>query len=210
MPIKVTDENNNEIEAFTAEEIAQAKAEGVKVGEDAKASAQKEVEAAKSELEKLKKVSAEKTENFKKLNEMSEAEREKFTAKEIEAMKRVEAAENKAKTLEERYSEDTKNRILADKKKALFKYHGGNKELEESLTKNFEMINLPGDTTEIIEERARMAANIVKGGMERNNPLMSVLNGQAPSIKNATKTEEFLKSDKGQKAAKLMDIKDNK
>ncbi len=196
MPFKATNENGEEIEAYTAEEIEAQKGEAV--------TARKEADEAKAEVERLNGHLNMQKENFKKLNEYSEEERSKFSAEKIEMMKRQEAAEAKATALENKYNDDQKARITSDKEKALAKYHGGNAELKAALEKNFELINLQGDTTEIIEERAKLAANMEKGKIGIGNPLMANLNGEAPSIKNKGETEKFMESDKAKQALKLM------
>lgn len=198
--IKVTDENGVEQDAILASEYESKVAESQKAINDAKAEAQ----AAKEEAEKYKKVSAEKTDNFKKLNEMSEKEKETFSAKEIENMKRIEAAEAKAAALENKINEDVNSRIVGDKEKALAQYHGGNKELKEALEKNFDLINLVGSSTDTIYERARLAANMEKGKLGSNNPLYAHMNGASPRIQEKGDREKFMESDKAAKALKLM------
>lgn len=196
MPFKATNDAGEEIEAYTADEIEAAKGEV--------ATARKEADDAKAEVERLNGHINLQKENFKKLNEYTEEERSKFSAEKIESMKRLEAAEARATALEDKVNTDTKARIISDKEKALAKYHGGNKELKEALEKNFELINLVGDTTDIIEERARLAANMEKGKIGAGNPLMANLNGEAPSIKQKGETEKFMESDKAKQALKLM------
>ena len=200
MPVKATNENGEEFDAYTPEEITAIKAEYEKNTSEAK----KEAETARVEAEALKKVTAEKTENFKRLNELTEKERAEMSVKEIENLKRIEAAEARAKALEDKMNEGENNRIKTDKEKALFKYHGGNKELKEALEKNFDLINLVGNSTEIIEERARLAANMEKGKIGYANPLYSNLSGGAPREANKNATEKFFESDKAKAALKLM------
>ena len=195
-----------EIEAYTPEEFQAAKAES----EKAIAASKAELEVAKKETERLSRHISEQKDNFKKLNEMTAEEKAQYSVKEMENVKRVEAAEARAKALEDKVNEDVKNRINSDKERALAKYHGGDKTLKESLEKNFNMINLVGDTTDIIEERARLAANMEKGRIGSVNPLRAPLNGAAPSVQRETTKEEFFKSEKGQRGAKLMGLEDNK
>ncbi len=198
MSIKIDDPNNEgqEIEVFTQEELAAKETE--------LATARAEAEATKVEVEKYKRVASEQTANFKKVNEMSEAERATFSAKEIEMMKRNEAAEAKASALEAKINEDTTKRIETDTKNALAKYHGGDEKLKEILEKNFKMINLEGNDTETIIERARLAAAMEAGKTGRANPLMSPMNGSSPRMQDKSKSEEFLKSEKAKAAMKMM------
>ncbi len=198
MPIKIDnpDKEGEEMEVYTADEVAAQKTEL-----DA---AKTERDAAKADAEKYQKVSAEKTENFKKLNELSAEEKSKLSAENIEAMKRFEAAEARAAALESKMNEDTQSRIKKDTDDALFKYHGGDEKLKEQLEKNFKMINLEGTDTTTIQERARLAASMEKGKAGGMNPLMSPMGGSAPRTVDKNKTEEFMKSDKAKAAMKAM------
>lgn len=195
MSIKIPDPNNEgeEIEVFTQDEIATQLAE-----RDTK------LEEATKEVERYKRVAAEQGENFKKLSDMTADEKAKFSTEQIENMKRVEAAEQKVKDIEERYSTDTQNRIKADKENALKRYHGGDEALKKALEENYELINLPGDDTATIFERARLASAMEAGKSGARNPLMTHYGGGAPSTAQKTKTDEFLGSDKAKKAEELM------
>ncbi len=199
MSLKIDDPNNEgqEIEVFTAEELA-AKAAEVETTKNA------ELATANAEVERLKKVSAEKTENFKKLNEMTEAEKAAMSAKQIEDLKRIEAAESKAQALEDKINNDTKSRVEKDIETALAKYHGGDEKLKEQLKKNFDLINLQGTDTETIQERAKLAADMEKGKLGRINPLHSGFGGSAPKSADKNKTDEFLNSEKAKAALKAM------
>ncbi len=198
--IKVTDENGNEIEAYTADELAAQKAES----EVAIAAAKKELETSKAEQERLNRHISEQKDNFKKLNEMTEAEKAKFSAEQLETMKRVEASEARAKALEDKINKDENDRMASDKEKFLSKYHGGNKELKEALEKNYDLINLVGSSSAIIEERARLAANMEKGKIGTGNPLFANLNGESPHIQKKSENDKFMESEKAKKALELM------
>ncbi len=119
-------------------------------------------------------------------------------------MKRFEAAEARAAALETQINGETTKRIESDKATALFKFHGGNAELKKILEDNFALINLEGNDTETIQKRAKLAADMVKGSMGGANPLMAQMNGGAPRIPDQTKKDEFLASEKGKAALKLM------
>lgn len=203
MPIKATKEDGTEFDALLPEEVEAQKAEAI-------ATAQGELKAAKEEVEKYKKVSAEKTESFKKLNEMTEAEKGAMTAKELEDKKRFEASEARANALEEKINIDTKTRIEKDTANALAKYHGGDPKLKEQLEKNFNMINLAGTDTEAIVERARLAKNMLVGQSGGMSPLMAPMNGSGPRAVDKSKREEFLASEKAQKAMDLMGMNEKK
>lgn len=196
--IKIEDPENEgqEVEVYTAAEVA---AKDTEI-----AAARAEAEAAKAEAQKYQKVSAEKTENFKKLNDMTESEKALLSTEKIEAMKRAEAAEARVQVIEDKYNTDTQNRIKSDTESALARYHGGDTKLKEELEKNFKLINLEGTDTATIQERARLAANMHKGSSERPNPLNYGFNGAAPQSAEKNKTEEFLKSDKAKSAMKAM------
>jgi hypothetical protein len=198
MPFKVEDPNNEgqEIEVFTPEEVAAKEAELV--------AAKEEVAQAKAEAEKYQKVSAEKTDNFKKLNEMTEAEKATLSAEKIEALKRFEASEARAKALEDKINQDTETRIKTDTETALSKYHGGDENLKKALEANFKMIGLEGNDTATIQERARLAAAMEAGKSGRANPLMAPMSGDSPRMQNKSATDEFLKSEKAKEAMKRM------
>lgn len=190
----ITDPNDpeKEIEVYTAEE---------------KVAIETERDAAKAEVERLGKVTAEKTENFKKLNEMNEQEKAQFTAKEIENMKRVEAAEARTADLEATITGDKQKRIDSDTTAALAKYHGKDAKLKEALEANFKLIALPGDDTETINKRAEMAASMLRGSTNALNPLMISFGGSAPRNVEGTESEAFMKSDKAANALNLMNYK---
>ena len=190
-------ETDEEIEAFTPEEVQAQVAEVAKAKDE-------EIAKAHAEVERLTKISAEKTENFKKLNEMTEAERAALSAERLESLKRIEAAESKATAIEAKYNDDTQKRIDNDIASALAKYHGGDEKLKASLEENFKMINLVGTDTATIVERARLAAAMESGKSGRPNPLMAHMNGSAPKPLDKNKSEEFLKSEKGKAARRMM------
>lgn len=197
MSVKIEDpETGEEKEYFTPEEI-QAK-------DTELATAKAEVETAKAEAEKLRRVNSEQTQNFKKLNEMTEAERASYSAKEIESMKRLEASEAKAQALETKFNDENVSRIKTIKQKALERFHGNDDELKAKLEKNYDLINLEGNDEETILERARLANAMEAGKTGRVNPLNSSYSGGAPRTQEKSKTEEFMKSEKAQEALRRM------
>lgn len=198
MTIKVDDPNNpgQEIEVYTADELAVKEAEAT--------TAKAEAEAARIEADKYKRVASEQTQNFKKLNEMSDAEKAKMTAEQIEDRKRWEAAEARATALEDSINNDKKARVQSDTAAALAKYHGGDDKLKAALEENFKLINLEGTDKETIEKRAKMAADMYKGQTGRVNPLMASMSGGSPGHQEKSKTEEFLGSDRAAEAMKRM------
>ncbi len=193
MPTKHTNEEGEEIDVFTAEEVASQ----LKEKDEALAKTT-------AEIENLRKVSAEKTENFKKLNEMTEVEKSKLTAQQIEDRKRIEAAESEVTKLREEKNSDTQTRIKNDTESALFKYHGGDEKLKAELEKCFKLVALEGNDTATIQERARLAKNMYVGQTGQSNPLFSSMHGDAPRTQQKNKTDEFLKSDKAQEALRRM------
>lgn len=195
MPIKATNDAGEEVEAFLPEEV--------KAKDDALAAKDVELATIKAEAEKYKRVASEQTTNFKKFNELSEAERNALSSEKIEAMKRSEASEAKLAALEQQLNTDTQTRIKTDTELALSKYHGGDAKLKEALEKNFQMINLEGTDTATIYERAKLAASMEKGKVERN-PLNAPLFGDSPRSKELSQKEEFEKSDKYKAARRAM------
>lgn len=202
MPVKTTLEDGTEYDAPTAEEIA---AKDTEI-----ATAKADAETARAEATEARRVAAEQTQNFKKVNEMSAEDKARFTAEQLEIIKRAESAEAKAVALETQINTDTTKRIDNDKANALAKYHGGNTELKKKLEENYAIINIEGTDTETINKRAKLAADMIKGDMGFSNPLFAHMNGGSPRSKDHTRTEEFLKSEKGQKAAKLMGLEEEK
>lgn len=191
MMIEDPTDPEKQIEVYTVEE---------------KVAIEAERDAAKADAEKYQRISAEKTENFKKLNDLTEAEKATYTAKELENMARVEAAEKRSQELEDRMNSDTQTRIASDTEKALAKFHGGNAELKKVLEDNFKIIALEGNDTDTINKRAEMAAAMYTGSTANRNPLRAGFSGGSsptpPAEKN--RTEEFLESDRGQYAQKMM------
>ncbi len=189
--LKIEDPSDptKEIEVYTSEELAEKETALV---------------VAQAEIERLGKVTAEKTENFKKLHEMTEQEKASLSAEKIENLKRIEAAEAKAASLEEQINGDAQKRIANDKETALSKFHGGNAELKKALEDNYELINMQGTDTATINARAQAAVNMYNGSVGRANPLMASYGGGAPVHKDVNRTEEFMKSDKAKNALKMM------
>lgn len=193
MKIEDPSDPTKEIELYTRAELTEREA-----AKDV------EIATAKAEADALRKVSSEKTENFKKLNELTAEEKGALSAEKIEAMARAEAAEAKLAGLEEKYNTDTQNRIKTDKETALAKFHGGNTDLKKVLEDNYELINITGTDTESINQRAQKAVEMYNGSVGRQSPLTASYSGGAPVHKDATRTEDFLKSDKAKSALKAM------
>lgn len=189
MKIQDPNDEEKEIEVFTPEEMAAKDAEIV---------------AAKADAENARRVASEQTANFKKLNEMTEAEKATFTAKEIESMKRIEASEAKAAALEDEINNDKKSRVESKKASEIAKYAGSDPEIKKKLEENYDLINLTGTDDATIEKRAKLAANMLTGATGRTNPLYSPMNGAGPVARESSKTEEFLNSDKAAEARKRM------
>ncbi len=160
----------------------------------------------KTEIEKRDKVLAEKTENFKRLRDMTEQEKEKLTAAEIEARKIAEAAEDRAKAVEDLYKTDTEKRADAAKRSTIAKLSGGNAEIAKKMEDSWAIINMPGTDDETIAARGAAVFNMVTGGTHNPNPLTQPFGGESPAQIAAKKDEEFYKSEKGQAALKAMGI----
>lgn len=199
MSLKIPDPDNEdqEIEVFTAAELAE-KETAITSAKDA------ELAEAKKEVERLNQHTALQKDNFKRLNEMTEAEKAALSAEKIEGMKRFEAAEARAAALEEKINNDTKTRVESDIESEMAKYHGGDEKLKEALKKNFDMINLSGTDTATIKERVKLAASMERGRADRINPLNTGFSGSAPHSVEKNKREEFLKSEKAKSAMKAM------
>ena len=194
------DETGAEETFFSAAEV---EAEKTKIAEEYAA---KEANL-KAEIEKSQKVLAEKTENFRRLNDMTEKEKEGFTAKEIEIRRMAEQAEDRAKALETQYQNDTKARADLAKEKAIAKFAGDSADIKQKLADSWDLINLSGTDEATIEKKASLVFNMVTGGSHTPNPLTQEFSGEAPAVRAAKAAEdEFLKSEKGQSALKAMGI----
>ena len=197
MPKEIINDDGVVETFYTPDELA------AKEAEIASSFAEKE-KTFQAEIEKLRKVDIEKTENIKRLRDMSETEKAGFTAKELEARKIAEQAEDRAKALESRYQEDTDKRAKADKDAFIAKMSGGNAEIKQKMIDSWDLINIPGTDTESISARAGAVFNMVTGGSHAPNPLTAGFNGESPAARAQKEDEAFLTSEKGQAALKAM------
>lgn len=188
------DKEGEQIDVFTAEEMAAKNAE---------------LDTTKEEVEKYKRVSAEKTEHFKKLNDLTEEEKKQFTARDLENMARNEANEKKIQDLTDQISGDAQKRLDRDTAAALAKYHGGDEKLKAALEANFNMINMEGNDTATIEERARLAASMEIGkNNESHAPLTAAMRGGGSPAPRNNGDKPFTDTDKGKAAMSQMGIKE--
>lgn len=158
---------------------------------------------------KAERVSAEKTENFKKLNEMTDEEKSKFTAAQLEDRKRIEAVEARNAELESKLTDKEKGEIESAKTKG-FNKAGDNVELKTKLQANYDMLGLPEDTPANVELRMQKAWEIT-AATSGSNPINDVWDGAAPQMKkDKDEKEKFIESDKGKAALDAMGIEEKK
>jgi hypothetical protein len=196
--MKIENDEGKEIEVFTAEEVAaREKAAGEAVG---KTEGEKNA-ALQAELEKARRVLSEKTDNFKKLHEMTEEEKSKMSAAQIESAKRMEAAETRASALEEEIKKDKTTRSDKAREKALARYSGTDEKVKEKLVENYKLINLPEGDEDEINRKVEAAWNMMGVGKPKVNPLNQSWQGDAP---NKGSSENFAESERGKAALKNM------
>lgn len=198
MTMKITDPSDpdKEIEVFTPEEMAAKEAE-IKAKEDALA-------AASADLEKERRVSAEKSDNIKRLRDMTEEEKSKMTQEQINAQKLAEQAADEAKQAREELAKERADKETAQKEVLISRFAGQDPELRKKLEDNFNII----DSGKEPDMGKRMAAAAAMSGIQVNpqNPLTQEFFGSAPTTKQQTEKQEFLKSDKAAAAFAAMGV----
>lgn len=200
-------ETGEEIEVFTAEEVETQKTEAL-------ATNTKEWEekhnATTTEIEKLRSINADQTSNIKRLKDMSDEEKEKLSAEQIENRKIAEEAlegqEALKKQIEARDASD-----VATKKETLIKaVVGEDKDLREKLEAKIATIS--ADVP--LEERIASAATLAGIGSSANptNPLATPQGVGMPPTQMKTQEEkgQFMASDRGKSAASRLGIIEKK
>lgn len=194
MPFKVQDESGKEIEVYSPEEVNVHKQEV----ETFKAKAlenEKAVTEARAEAEKYKAVIAEKNDNFKRFKDMTEEEKKTLTAKDIENIKRAEAAEAKALELEDKFNKDVESRKESAKTKAIEAYAHGDEELKKKLLESYDLVKLDGTDEDSIKRKVELSWNMLGLGKPKVNPFnQSYDGGDAP---NKGLSDKFVETDKG-------------
>lgn len=182
MPQVIQKDDGTEMEVYTADEYTAVKTAGetaAKTAKDEADVARKEAETAKAEATRIARLHADQANNFKRYKDMTEEEKAKLTSNEVEARKIAEAAEDRARALEDSYNKDKEVAVTALKMKALAKYSAGDDELKKKLEENWDLINIKGTDEDTINRRAEMAFNMT--GTKRNNPLRQSWSGDAPN-----------------------------
>lgn len=194
MPITIDNPNGEgQIDVFTPEEVA---------AKEAEAQAAKDALAARdAEYKKLESIHASQADNFKRFKDMSEEEISKLSAKDIENIKRIEAAEDAAAAAHAKLTE--KEQADADAKKATLvqKYTGGDKDLVAKFEEKFATLAGVADP----EERAAAAAILAGIGIVPGvNPITQQFNGAPYVPKEQKESEQFLASDRASAAIAAM------
>lgn len=196
MPIKVEHEDK-EIEAYTTEEVEQQKQAAI-------ASAQGEWETKhktlEEELAKERKFRAEQTQNFKLLRDMTEEEKAKLTAEQIESRKIAEQATQEVQSLRASIDAERKANEDAKRESLIESFTGGNAELRAKLE-----AELPNVAIEDVEKKMIAAAKLAGLYGERSNPIRSGIHGAPPTgfAQASDDKKIFFESGKGKDA---MDI----
>jgi len=195
MPFKVTSDEGEEKEVFERSEYEAAlKQEREKTQAELAKSWEEKEASYKAELEKKNRVLAEKTENFKRLNEMTEEERSKLTAEQVESRKIAEAAEARAKAVEEKYEKEKQESTKKIRERTLKRYAGDNADKVKKLEEMYALINMPESDEESIDARALAAARATGLEVKQRNPLNQSWSGEAPKIGPDFANSERLKA----------------
>lgn len=200
--MKVTLEDGNEIEVYSQEEFQAKEAEWAKQNEEIKTSAEaarKEADEAKAIVDKMRLDLADKTENIKRYRDMTEAEKEKLTAEQVDAIKRADAADARAAALEEKFNADIQQRVSDTMEKFIRSYAGDDKEIREKIEENMKLININGTDEKSIKQKVELAVNMMGESKPKYNPLFQMVNGDAPKIK-----EDFMDTSRAKEAKAAM------
>jgi chromosome segregation ATPase len=164
MPTKLYDADGNEVEAFLPDEV--------KPLQEAAALHDKELAETKEKLTKLEN----KDFNFKKMRDMTQAEIEKLSAKEIELMKRQENLEEQQTTFKQQVVQSHMNDALAV-------LAGEDEEVRKKIMHNYERINDDATTKEDIFRKMKDAYRLTTDRSVSMNPLSAAMGvvGNAPA-----------------------------
>ena len=193
--IKITTEEGKEMEVYTPEEVAEFQKQ-TEEHKTAAETARQEAEEAKKNVAKMQGVLADKNDNFKRYKDMTEEEKSKLSADQVEAIKRADAAEAKATSLEEKFNADIKQRVETFKNKVINGYAMGDEAVKKQIEENMNMINIDGTDEETIHKKVDLAVRMMGDNKPKFNPFHQVINGEAPKAK-----DDFMETDRA-KAAK--------
>jgi len=198
MSKKIEDDDGNEVEYYSADEVAaKAKEEADRVAAENQAKIA-DLEAEKVRLEKL---NAERGENFKRYNEMTEEERKNFDANTINLIKRGDELQSKLEEVTKKLTEKEQRELESGKTNALKMYHGGNPELETKVKSQYDILSgMPETTPEEIAARAQAAARLAGISVDSANPLYQPMHGEAP---NYQPKKEYTDTPEGKEALDL-------
>lgn len=186
--------NGEEVEVFTQEELEAQKIEAQKAIQD-------ELTSIKGEYDKLQRIHAEQATNFKRLRDMTEEEKAKLSAEQIELRKMAEKAMEENEALKGSLENERKT-ALEQKKESLIKgIVGDDAELRTKLESEFGALS----ETLSLEDRVKKAAVLVGVNPNPVNPLYMGMNGEAPKSKDPKdEKEEFLTSERAKQAMEYM------
>ena len=164
---------------------------------------QAEKQALLDEAEKLRKVNIEKTENLKKLRDMSEEDKGRYTAEQIELIRRTEEQAEQLEALRSESVDKEQREFERNKEAALKQYHNGNEDMKAKIEANWDLVNLPGTTLDVVAARAEHAARLAQIEMVRSNPLNGHMSGHGPSSSSPTESDVKMNAASGLLAKEL-------
>lgn len=182
--------DGEEVTLYTPEEMEAANAEKARL---------------EAEYAELQKVSREKTDNFKKLNQMTEQEKEQFTARELENRAMIEKLMEENEQLKTNLTEKEKNEIETNRNKVISEIVGNNEELKTKFLEKYSIVNIEEKDIDSMRMRAVAAAKLAGIEMPDHgfNPTQQMWNGDAPRPLKGD-TQSFLQSDRAKAALEAM------
>lgn len=189
--------DGEEVTLYTPEEMEQATTEKTRL---------------EQENERLARENKEKANNFRRLNQMTEAEKDQFTATEMENRTMIEKLMDEKNALVEQLTQKEKESIDKARDNLIKEYVGDNEELKNKFLEKYSIVNIDEKDPESVRMRGEAAATLAGIQIpEAFDPTRAMWNGDAPRPLKGD-TEEFLKSDKfkAAQAAMGLPVEENK
>lgn len=150
----------------------------------------REIEETKQRLAKLEN----KDFNFRKLENMTQEEIAKLSARELEVQKQMEA-------LQEKTHEFTQKQIDAAKKSALSKLAGADQELQTRILSNYDRIKDEAVTEEEITNKMIEAYTLTTGSGPSVNPLAQAMGFSGMGLPPTEQDKSFADTERGKELA---------
>lgn len=192
MSIKITDDDGKEMEVYTPEELAAEKT--------ARETAEKTVGELQTKLTSQERVLAEKNENFKRFKDLTEEDKAKMTADQIETSRALDNERTAREALEAEIKTDKATKITKATDRAVAAYSGGNEDLKKQLEENITLVALEVTDEDSAMKKVELAYNMLGIGKPKINPLHQTWNGTPPG----TQPEKFTETERGKAAASEM------